>query len=187
MRAKSKTALLIIDMLNTLKFPGAKKLLRQAIPAARAIAKLKEKAKRKGIPVLYVNDNFGQWRSDWKAVFEICSRPDSLGHKLAEILKPDEDDYFVLKPRHSGFYSTTLDLLLRELGVKTLILTGVAGNICVLFTAHEAHMRGYSVIVPPDCIASNSRRENNNALAQMQAAIGPMNKSSRQLRLSGAR
>src|SRR5436305_65587 len=127
----SRAALLIIDMLNTLEFPEWKRLMKGALPAANAILGLKQKAKRAGIPVIYVNDNFGLWRSSWEEVYEHCVR--SKGRPLAESLKPDHDDYFVLKPKHSGFYSTTLEVLLENLGAKTLILTGIAGNICVLF------------------------------------------------------
>lgn len=180
---KTKAALLIIDMLNTLAFPEGKALLKQALPAAKAISKLKDRLNKRGIPVIYVNDNFGQWRSDWKAVYKICAAPDSLGAPIARLLHPGEEDYFVLKPRHSGFFSTTLEVLLEELGARTLILTGVAGNICVLFTAHDAHMRGYRVIVPRDCIASNTFRDNQSALRQIELVTGSETKLSRKLRI----
>jgi nicotinamidase-related amidase len=96
---------------------------------------------------------------------EVCGKP------LATILQPDAEDYFVLKPKHSGFYSTTLALLLQALGAHTLILTGIAGNICVLFTANDAYMRGYTLIIPADCVASQTVQENKSALHLMQTVL----------------
>lgn len=171
-RAKNKNALLIIDMLNTLQFPEGKQLLKQSMPVAKNILRLKRKLKARGVPVIYVNDNFGQWRSSWHQVYEICAAEKCLGRPLAEILKPDDDDFFVLKPKHSGFYSTTLEVLLEELETETLILTGIAGNICVLFTANDAHMREYKVIVPSDCIASNTPNDNKYTLRQLRDVFG---------------
>jgi nicotinamidase-related amidase len=168
---KRKTALLIIDMLNTMQFPEAAQLRRFALPAARKIARLKEKLKKRGMPVIYVNDNFGQWKSDWEQVYEKCVEKKSLGKEMAEMLRPSPDDFFVLKPKHSGFYSTTLEVLLDDLGVRHLILTGMAGNLCVLFTANDAHMREYKVTVPRDCIASNTKKENEFTIKQLRDAL----------------
>lgn len=167
-----KTALLIIDVINTLDFAEGKKLLKHALPVAQNIKTLKNRLRKKGVPVIYVNDNFGDWHSDWKKVFAKCSDEKAIGCELASLLKPNEDDFFVLKPKHSGFFGTTLELLLRNLGIETVILTGLAGNICVLFTAHDAHMRGFKIIVPRDCIASNSKKENDAALELMNKSIG---------------
>lgn len=181
--AKAKTALLIIDMLNTLDFPGGIQLLRQSrLPASR-IANLKKRCARKKIPILYVNDNFGHWHSDWHQVYDTCVSADSLGAPLARLLKPEDDDYFVLKPKHSGFFSSTLHVLLLSLNVRRLIITGIAGNICVLFTAHDAYMRDYDVVVPKDCVASNTARENHFALEQLRRVCGIKTPLSASLRL----
>jgi len=99
-------------------------------------------------------------------------------------LRPDAHDYFVLKPMHSAFYGTTLDVLLQQLGVRTLIVTGVAGNICVLFTANDAYMRGMHVFVPEDCVASNSTRENRYALTQMETVLKAITTPSTRLSLA---
>lgn len=165
------TALLIIDMINTLEFPEAKSLLKFAVPAAKNISKLKQRFYKRGLPVIYVNDNFDEWLSDWNTVFKKCSAPGMKGAGLATMLKPNDQDYFILKPRHSGFYSTPLELLLDNLKIKRLVLTGIAGDICVLFTAHEAHVRGYEVVVPEDCIASNTKTQNAVAVKQLQKAL----------------
>ncbi len=163
---KSETALLIIDVINDLDFPEANQLLRYAPAMARKIAKLKERAKRARIPVIYVNDNFGRWQSDFRRLVEHCRK--GKARELVDLLRPDDDDYFVLKPKHSGFFSSALETLLRYLGVRTLILTGIAGNYCVLFTANDAYMRDYELIIPRDCIVSNTKRENDQALTLME-------------------
>jgi len=163
---KSDTALLIIDVINDLDFPEANQLMRYAPAMARKIAKLKERAKNAGVPVIYVNDNFGRWQSDFRKLVEHCRQ--GKAWQIVDLLRPDEDDYFVLKPKHSGFFSSTLETLLRYLGARTLVLTGIAGNYCVLFTANDAYMRDYELIIPRDCTVSNTKRENDQALALMK-------------------
>lgn len=138
---------------------------------ATKLAALKRRAKQAGIPSIYVNDNFGRWQSDFQQVLGHCLDEDVCGKPLAMLLQPDAEDYFVLKPKHSGFYATTLELLLQVLGAHTLILTGIAGNICVLFTAHDAYMRGYRLIILADCVASQTVRENTSALRLMQTVL----------------
>lgn len=180
---KSEIALLLIDVINDLDFPEANQLLRHARPMARKLLRLKERAKKAGIPVIYVNDNFGRWQSDFRRQVEHCLRGDSKGHEIVQLLRPEEDDYFVLKPKHSGFFSTTLETLLRYLGSRRLILTGIAGNFCVLFTANDAYMRDYELIIPSDCTASNSAEENREALALMRKFLKADTRPSPQLRL----
>jgi len=184
---KSEIALLLIDVINDLDFPEANQLLRYAQPMARKLLRLKERAKRAGIPVIYVNDNFGRWQSDFRRQVRHCLRGDSRGHEIVTLLQPDEDDYFVLKPKHSGFFSTTLETLLRYLGSHTLIITGIAGNFCVLFTANDAYMRDYDLIIPSDCTASNSAEENREALALMRKFLKANTRPSSKLRLSRVR
>jgi len=164
-------ALMLIDVINALDFPNAESLLENAIPMADRIHDLKQSARRHRVPVIYVNDNFGRWRSDFRSQVEYCLRPDVLGHRIAERLRPDDSDYFVLKPMHSGFYLTPLEMLLQRLGAKTLILTGMATNICVLFTANEAHMRGFRVVVPADCCAAESEDDHRSTLEQLQKVM----------------
>jgi nicotinamidase-related amidase len=168
---KSPLALLLIDVINDLEFPEGKDLLDIALPMARHIAALKRRVKEAGIPVVYVNDNFGRWRSDFRAQVEHCLEDGVLGQPLAELLRPEDDDYFVLKPKHSGFFSTSLDLLLKYLGAKTVILAGIAANNCVLFTANDAYMRDLHLIVPSDCVASNTESEVRYALEQMEQVL----------------
>jgi len=168
---KSDIALLLIDVINDLEFPEGEQLLQHALPMARRIAELKRRAEQQGVPAIYVNDNFGRWRSDFSAQVEHCLHDGVRGQPLAELLQPNERDYFVLKPKHSGFFSSALDLLLRYLDVKIVILTGVAANICVLFTANDAYMRDLHLVVPSDCVASNTEQENRHALEQMRTVL----------------
>jgi nicotinamidase-related amidase len=168
---KSEIVLLLIDVINDLEFPGGEELLQSALPAAKNIARLKERARQANVPVIYANDNFGRWRSDFNRIVEHCLRNDLRGQPIVELLKPDDDDYFVLKPKHSGFFSTTLDLVLEYLGARTLVVTGFAGNNCVLFTANDAYMRDYKLIIPADCIASVNQDDNDSALQQMQKVL----------------
>ena len=163
----SPVALLVIDMINAFDFDGAERMLRRALAAAHAVAALKARARAAGVPVVYVNDNFGRWRSDFRSILGHVLREGCAGKPIAELLRPEPDDYFVLKPKHSGFQFTTLDVLLAHLGAKTLILTGVAGNFCVLFTANDAYMRDYRLVVPRDCIASQTEGDDRYALEHM--------------------
>lgn len=151
---KSKIVLLLIDVISDFEFEDGEQLFKFALPAAEKIAVLKEKAKKAGVPAIYINDNFGNWRDDFQKTVKYCLENDTRGQKIVELLKPDEDDYFVLKPKHSAFYSTTLDLLLKEMQAENLILTGVTTDICVLFSANDAYMRGYDIFVPSDCVAA---------------------------------
>jgi nicotinamidase-related amidase len=168
---KSEIALLLIDVINDLEFEGGANLFQNALPAARKIARLKERAEQARVPVIYVNDNFGKWRSDFKRIVTHCLQDNVRGRPIADLLQPDDDDYFVLKPKHSGFFSTTLDLLLEYLGARTLVLTGIAGNNCVLFTANDAYLRDYKLIIPADCTASIRKEDNYNALHQMHEVL----------------
>jgi nicotinamidase-related amidase len=162
-----RVALLVIDMINAFDFEGAAAMLPRALAAARATAALRQRARHAGVPVVYVNDNFGRWRSDFREVLEHCLR--SPGREIAALLRQDKDDYFVLKPKQSGFQHTTLDVLLEHLGCETQVHTGVAGNFCVLFTAHDAYMRDFHLLVPRDCVASATEADDRYALEHMAA------------------
>lgn len=165
---RTPVALLLIDVINAFDFEGCQPLVRAAEGCVERIVKLRDRCRSAQCPVIYVNDNFGRWRSDFRATVEACSRPDQPGHRVTRALMPGETDYFVLKPRHSAFYCTALELLLEQLGAEQLIVVGFATNICVLYTANDAHMRGYQVIVPADCTASNSPQLTAQALEQMR-------------------
>ena len=168
-RHKSGLALVLIDVINHFEFPDGKTILRQALAVVPALARLKKKAREAGVPVIYVNDNFGQWRSEMSKLIQYCLRPEAAGRTFVEQLRPDDEDYFVLKPMHSAFYQTPLDLLLRELGASSIILSGLATNSCILCTAHDANMRNIKIIVPRDCCTARTPREHKQALEHIGA------------------
>lgn len=183
----SPVALLLIDVINDLEFEGGEELLRHALPAARRIAAFKQRCENAGIPAIYVNDNFGKWQSDFKKLVSHCLNDNTRGREIVELLKPERDDYFVLKPKHSGFYSTTLDLLLKHLGADTLILAGFTADICILFTANDAYMRDYRLIIPSDCVASQDETENQRALKFMQRVLKADTRPSKKVDMAALR
>jgi nicotinamidase-related amidase len=168
---QNPVALLLVDVINPLDFPECDRFLTHALPAAERLAGLKRTARRAGVPVVYANDNFGRWRSDLSAVVDQCQKPGCKGRPIADLLRPDPDDYFVLKPKHSAFFSTTLDTLLRYLGTRTLIIGGFAADICVLFTANDAYMRDFRLTIPSDAVASNEPADREAALALMRRVL----------------
>jgi len=182
---QSPTALLLIDVINHFEYPDSDKLLAEALPVAPRIAELKRRARASGLPVIYVNDNFGQWRSDASKVLAYCLRPEAPSTRFVEQLRPDDEDYFVLKPMHSGFYQTPLELLLKHLDINTLILTGIATNSCIQYTAHDAKMRNFRIFVPPDCSAARTREEHDQAIRHMQSMASADITPSHQLDIDG--
>ncbi len=164
-------ALLLIDVINHFEFPRGEELFSRALPMAPRIAELKERARSAGVPVIYVNDNFGRWRSNFQKLLEHCLHEGVRGRPFVEQLAPDDRDYFILKPKLSGFYQTPLELLLKHLGSERLILTGVSSNSCVLFTANDAYLRDLQIHVPQDCVASCTDDEQDFALSQMKSVL----------------
>ena len=166
-----RTALLLVDVINDMDFEGSEALVRLAEPMAERLRALKARARGAGLPTIYINDNFGKWRSDFRTLVEHCVNDPVPGREVARLLQPDEEDYFVLKPKQSAFYGTTLDTLLRDLQTTTVILTGIAGDNCVLFSANDAYMRDLRLFIPSDCVASESEAENRSALQLMQKVV----------------
>ncbi len=167
----SPAALIFIDVINDLEFEGGEQVAQPALAAAERITALKREARTRGIPVIYANDNFGKWRSDFREVVKHCLEDGVRGQRIVELLQPDRDDYFVLKPKHSAFFESTLATLLEHLGTRHLILTGITADICVLMTASDAYMRDYTVHVPPDCVAALESIDTKQALRYMQRVL----------------
>jgi nicotinamidase-related amidase len=162
---------LLIDVINDFDFPDAEPLLARAERSASRIEALLARARQAGVPVIYVNDNFGHWRSDFRSTLARCSEPARPSSAIVRRLAPQLDDYFVLKPQHSGFFHTPLDLLLKDLGSEVLVLCGFSTNSCVTFTAHDAHMRRFRVIVPRDTTAAVSEQIELEALHQLELTV----------------
>lgn len=174
-------ALLLIDVLTTFQFPHGEAILKHAVRMRDALVTLKARAREAGIPVLYVNDNFGDWRSEKEVLMGRCL--EAKGAEFVQPLLPDSEDYFVLKPMHSAFYMTPLEVLLQHLEVETLILTGLTSNSCITVTAHDANMRGFDIYIPPDCSCARSVREHDQALSQLEAMVGAHLRPSTSLKL----
>jgi nicotinamidase-related amidase len=163
-------ALLLIDVLTTFQFPDGDAILRRALKICDSLVRLKQRARAARIPTLYVNDNFGDWRSEKEVLMGRCL--EAKGAKFVSPLLPDSEDYFVLKPMHSAFFMTPLEVLLQHLQVETLILTGLTSNSCITVTAHDANMRGFELCVPPDCSCARNAQEHTRALKQLEAMAG---------------
>ncbi len=168
-RHSSNVALILVDVINHFEFPDGERLLKNAVPIASNLARLKARARRAGIPAIYVNDNFGQWRSDTRKLLEYCTRVEARGRQFVQAIEPDDEDYFVLKPMHSAFYQTPLDTLLHYLGVSSIILCGLATNSCIVCSAHDAKMRDLTTTVASDCCAARSVSEHAETLHHLKA------------------
>ena len=169
MNVKPDTALLIIDVINHFQFEYGSSLQEQSIQLLPSLLQLKEKAKNTQIPIIYINDHYNLWQADFKKIIRHCTTTANKDYLMQ--IKPNEDDYFLIKPKHSAFYGTALNTLLFHLKIKKLIITGIAGNICVLFTANDAYMRDYKLYCPKDCIASVNEQDNMYALTMMKNVL----------------
>jgi nicotinamidase-related amidase len=168
----SQTVLLLVDVINDLDFPDNELLLKQAPAIGKTLASLKSRARRAGIPTIYVNDNRGRWRSDFSVVLRHSLRPQSPGRKLVRMLIPRSDDYIVLKPKHAAFYATPLETLLSYMRANTVILAGLTTNACVLSTAMELHVRDFKIFIPSDCVCGLNTQDHERALAVMRTSFG---------------
>jgi nicotinamidase-related amidase len=178
---KDNCALLIIDMINNFKFKHGEVLADEAKQVSENIFSLKKKMQKKKRPIIYINDHYKLWQADFQKISEKCTN--ELSRPIIEQLYPDDTDFFLIKPMHSAFYGTALNMLLDNLEVQHLILTGIAGNICVLFSANDAYMRGYKLSVPSDCIASNDKHDNEYALRMMKNVLQADIGDSRQIKI----
>jgi len=167
----SKTVLLLVDFINPMTFEGASELTPSALDAARQTAQLRRRLEADGVRTVYANDNYGEWTSDFTALSKRCQAMAGAPGRIAKLMAPKRDDFAVLKPRHSAFYATPLHLLLEQLGCKRLIVTGIAADSCVFFTAMDAYLRGYSLWVPVDCVAAESADACDQALGQMARVL----------------
>jgi nicotinamidase-related amidase len=164
-------ALILIDVINDMEFESGEALLKNALPAAKKLSQLIRRARDAGVPVIYVNDNFGKWRSDFRQQLGHVLEDRVRGEPIAKLLRPDEEDYFVLKAKHSGFYHTQLDLLIDYLQVRTILLAGFQTDICVLFTASDGYLRDLEIMVPSDCSAAASVEHHERGLEHMSRVL----------------
>jgi nicotinamidase-related amidase len=184
---RSATALIILDLISDYSFEDGDKIVRAALPVAKRIARLKTRAKKAGVPAIYVNDGLGRWRSDFPGLVRHCSSDESRGAPIVKEIAPAADDYCVLKPKHSGFYATALETLLGYIGANRLILTGVSSHQCVLFTANDAYVRDLSLAIPRDCISAHTAKDTRLALEYFTRVLGADVRPSAAVRFGGSK
>lgn len=177
---RSVQVLLLVDFINPLDFPGSQQLAAPALEAARAAARLASAARARGVPLIYANDNFGLWRSNFDDMVHRLDRRGGPSGTIARLLRPHRGDLTLLKPMHSAFFGTPLDIILDKMGARSLILAGLATDICIQMTAADAFLRGLKVRVPVECTAAQTPEKKDAALAYMQdilkcevASLGP--------------
>lgn len=185
--APERSALLIVDMVSDWRFPDGERLLPRALAIAPRIAALKRRCRAAGWPTIYANDNRGRWRSDLRRLVAESIEAGGRAARLTQLLAPDGDDYFVIKPRHSAFHATPLEFLLGHLGVRRLVVTGVATDQCVLATVADAHMREFAVAVPRDCVAAQSAARHARSVRHFEDTMALPTGASTTLRPSRAR
>lgn len=146
------TAVIVIDMMNNYRHPDAEQLAASAAGVIEPLADLIHRARRHdGATVIYVNDNYGDFTAVWDDIVRDARH--GAHPELVEPILPTEDCLRLNKVRHSAFYATPLDHLLQQLGVRRLILTGQVTEQCVLYTALDAYVRHYEVVVARDAVA----------------------------------
>jgi nicotinamidase-related amidase len=163
----SQRVLLIVDFITSLDFPGAEKLAAPALEAAKATAALKQRLAAEGVPAIYANDNYGVWQSDFHSLVATCLGLEGEAGEIARVLYPQADDLTILKPRHSAFYASPLELLLTEMQARELVICGLATDMCVQLTAADAFLREFKVWVPADCTAAETQAAKDQALRYM--------------------
>jgi nicotinamidase-related amidase len=181
---RAETVLAILDLISDFSFDGGEEVARAALPIARRIASLKRRANNAKVPILYINDAVGRWRSDFPSMIRHCRREGSRGRAVVEAIAPEPGDYCLLKPKHSGFFATPLDTILQFLGAKRLILTGVSSNQCVLFTANDAYVRDLELLIPRDCISARTRKDTRLAIQYFTTVLDADVTPSTRLRLA---
>lgn len=166
----SKTALIVIDMINTYDHTDAEQLLPSARKVVPVLSDLLKTARSRDVTVIYVNDNFGEWRSHHG---ELLQQALSGPHAdLVEPVKPDRSSLFVVKARHSVFFETPLSYLLRQQDIERLVLCGQVTEQCVLYSALDAHIRHFEVVVPRDAVAHIHSDLASAALRMMERNMG---------------
>jgi nicotinamidase-related amidase len=149
--AERRTALVVVDMLNTYDHEDADQLVESVESVVGPIAALVERAGAAGAEVIYVNDNYGDWNSSQE---ELAQRAlDGRRPDLVEPILPPDDAAFVIKARHTIFYMTPLEYLLWRKQIAQIVLVGQVTEQCILYSALDAYVRHFRVSVPPDAVA----------------------------------
>lgn len=190
--AIKRPALLLVDFFSLFDFPGGQALAPRALAAARHASRLRTYFDAQDWPVIYANDNFSNWRSDFRQQVTLCRRAKGIPGQIASLLSPGSQHYFILKPKHSAFLATPLPVLLSKLDVGRLVLAGMTADSCILATALDANAREFDVVLVKQTIAGmpSRKRDALDVLAQSKAAaVVSMGKDLEKLRpvLEGSR
>jgi nicotinamidase-related amidase len=146
------TALIVVDMLNPYRHAEAERLASRVSDALPGIQTLLSRAAEAELPIVYVNDNYGDWNSSAE---ELAENALSGAHpELVEPVLPPDRHSFVIKARHSIFYGTPLEYLLDQMAVDRLVLCGQVTEQCIFYSALDAHVRHFKVAVAPDGVAA---------------------------------
>jgi nicotinamidase-related amidase len=146
-----KTALIVIDMINSYDHPDAEKLTKSVEKALPKMVDLVKRAAGEDVTTIYVNDNFGAWNSNREELVEAALEGEYK--ELVEPIRPEKDTAFVVKARHSIFFETPLSYLLTENDVERVVLVGQATEQCILYSALDAYIRHFEVAIPRDAVA----------------------------------
>jgi nicotinamidase-related amidase len=146
------TALVVVDMLNPYEHPEADRLAERVARALPGFIDLRDRADQGETPIVYVNDNYGDWNSSAQELAEAAIN--GRHPELVEPVLPREGHSFVIKARHSVFYETPLEYLLDQMGVDRLILAGQVTEQCILYSALDAYVRHFRVVIPTDAVAA---------------------------------
>lgn len=164
------SAILIIDMLNDFVLPGAPLEVPDTRKIIPNIEREIEKARRVGYPILYLCDSHAQDDREFKIWPRHCVKG-TKGAQVVDELEPEPKDIVVEKTTYSGFFNTRLEEVLRSLGATDLIITGCVTNICILYTASDAVLRGYDVTIPRGCVAGLNKEDHEFALRQLENVL----------------
>lgn len=168
---RGKPALLIVDFFNPRPAETDAPFTAATLRAAKRTAELKKRLERRCVPTIYANDNFGCWESEFSSLVARCCELPGIPGRIAQMLRPRRGDRSILKPRHSAFFETPLHFLLQTLGVERIVVTGLTADSCITFTAYDAHLRGFKIWVPSDCVASSTAARTRSALAQLRRVL----------------
>lgn len=163
------TAVLFVDVINDFDFDGGENLLKHTDEILPNMKKLRDFAKKNNLPTIYINDHYGLWQADFNKIIDRCKNERSK--QVIDTLKPDKNDYFIIKPQHSAFFQTPLQSLLNELNKTHLMMAGIAGDICILFTAKDAYMYDFDMHIPENCMASEEKEGSEYALYLMRTVM----------------
>lgn len=163
-------ALIVIDMLNHYEHEDAEPLMESVREKLPTLTELVGHARESDMLTIYVNDNHGDWSAARAELGERALR--GAAPELVEPILPDPELPFVVKARHSIFYETQLEYLLRQEEIDRILLTGQVTEQCILYTALDAYVRHFPVTVPPDAVAHIHADLGKAALRMMEENMG---------------